>query len=394
MNDVKVESTQAAKRVVVYLDGTWNTIHDNTNIWRLRALTASRGNDGMEQVVFYNAGLGTRFGQKFSGGMFGVGIDDILLDAYEWLVETFSEGDELFIFGFSRGAFTARSLSGLIARCGLLCAGAPLSIKQLYDRYRQGMKLPTLDYLLNHPPVAPTLEEKWLLAYCRSVPIKFIGVFETVGSLGTPSSFSRFKVSHSFLNTGLRVPNKFAAHALAIDEHRPDFLPTLWTRSDLLAPGALQPRPPRTLEEAEQRWFVGAHANVGGGYESDLLAQAPLDWMMRKASVHGLTFREQVKLWPGATKYPVIDSYGDMLDGVYQLVRQKAERVIGADPVKTEAEVESAINETIDSSVFDRWRDDALYRPQGLWDWTDRKKVKVDDLVTSVRADDPSIQVL
>jgi len=96
-----------------------------------------------------------------------------------------------------RGAFTARSLSGLIARCGLLSAGAPLSIKQLYDRYRQGMKLPTLDTLLNHPPVAPTLEEKWCLRIADRA-LKFIGVFDTVGSLGIPSSFSRFKVSHAF----------------------------------------------------------------------------------------------------------------------------------------------------------------------------------------------------
>jgi uncharacterized protein (DUF2235 family) len=383
----------AKKRLTVYLDGTWNTIHDNTNVWRLRALTAPRGKDGLAQVVFYNSGLGTRDGQKFSGGMFGVGIDDILLDAYEWLVENFNEGDELFILGFSRGAFTARSLSGLISRCGLLCAGAPLSIKQLYDRYRKGMKLPTLDHLLNHPAATPSLEEQWLVTYCRSIPIKFIGVFDTVGSLGVPSSFSKFRTEHAFLNTGLRTANTYAAHALAVDEHRPDFLPTLWTRSELLGPGALQPRPPRSLDEAEQRWFAGAHANVGGGYESDLLAQAPLKWMMAKASIHGLTFREEVKLWPGVEQAPVIDSYGDMLDGVYQLVRKSVDREIGADPIGTEAEIESTINETIDLSVFERWRADENYRPPGLAAWAQRKNVKPDDIGSSVRADDPSVTV-
>jgi len=114
----------------------------------------------------------------------------------------------------------------------------------------------------------------------------------------------------------LRVSNTYAAHALAIDEHRPDFEPTLWTRSVLAGEQALQPRAPRTLEEAEQRWFVGAHANVGGGYESDLLAQAPLAWMMKKASARGLTFREDIQFWPITTNSPVIDSYGDMCSAV------------------------------------------------------------------------------
>ena len=101
MSDISVRAVPKPKRLAVYLDGTWNTVQDNTNIWRLRALTATHGNDGLDQLVFYNSGLGTRYGQKFSGGMFGVGIDEILLDAYEWLVENFNEGDELFILGIS-----------------------------------------------------------------------------------------------------------------------------------------------------------------------------------------------------------------------------------------------------------------------------------------------------
>ncbi len=393
MNEVKIASPQSNKRVAVYLDGTWNTIHDNTNIWRLRALTAPIAEDGLHQSVFYNAGLGTRSGQKLSGGMFGVGIDDILLDAYEWLIENFNDGDELFIFGFSRGAFTARSLSGFISRCGLLKPGAPLSIKQLYDRYRKGLTLPTIDHLLSHPPAAPSLEEQWVVAYSRPVHIKFIGVFDTVGSLGVPLNFSQYRTSHAFLNTGLRVSNTYAAHALAIDEHRPDFEPTLWTRSVLVDDQALQPRAPRTLDEAEQRWFVGAHANVGGGYESDLLAQAPLAWMMKKASAHGLTFREDVQLWPITTNSPVIDSYGDMLGGVYHIIRQSLDRVIGAEPTKTDKEIESTINETIDHSVFERWRSDATYRPEGLIEWSKRRNVKPEELGTTVRADDPAVSV-
>lgn len=393
MDEIKVAPAPTHKRVAVYLDGTWNTVHDNTNVWRLRALTAPIGKDGVHQCVFYNAGLGTRTGQKLSGGMFGVGIDDILLDAYEWLVENFNDGDELFIFGFSRGAFTARSLSGFISRCGLLKAGAPLSIKQLYDRYRKGLSIPTIDHLLNHPPAVPTLEEQWMVTYSRPIHIKFVGVFDTVGSLGIPLSISQYKSAHAFLNTGLRFSNTFAAHALAIDEHRPDFEPTLWTRSVPTDPNALQPRAPRTLEEAEQRWFVGAHANVGGGYESDLLAQAPLGWMMKKASNHGLTFREDIQMWPDTSNSPVIDSYGDMMGGAYHLLRRSFNRAVGADPVKSDTETESTINETIDHSVFERWRSDAKYRPPSVLEWAARRSVNVAGLSSSVRADDHSVVV-
>lgn len=391
MSEIKVADAPTRKRIAVYLDGTWNTIHDNTNVWRLRALTAPVAKDGLHQCVFYNAGLGTRTGQKLSGGMFGVGIDDILLDAYEWLMENFNDGDELFIFGFSRGAFTARSLSGFISRCGLLKAGAPLSIKQLYDRYRKGKEVPTIDHLLNHPPNAPSIEEQWVVAYSRPIHIKFVGVFDTVGSLGIPASFSQFRTSHAFLNTGLRVSNTAAAHALAIDEHRPDFAPTLWTRSVPKNADANQPRKVRMLDEAEQRWFVGAHANVGGGYESDLLAQPPLEWMMKKASAHGLTFREDIQMWPITQNYPIIDSYGDMLGGIYRIVREKFERVIGAEAIDTEDETESTINETIDKSVFDRWHADPSYRPDGLADWARRRNVVIDNLRTSLRADDPNV---
>jgi hypothetical protein len=115
--------------------------------------------------------------------------------------------------------------------------------------------------------------------------------------------------------------------------------------------------------------------------------------MTAKASIHGLTFREEVKLWPGAEQAPVIDSYGDMLDGVYQLVRKSVDREIGADPIRTEAEVESTINETIDLSVFERWRADENYRPPGLAAWAQRKNVKPQDIGSSVRADDPSVTV-
>ena len=118
------------KRLAIFLDGTWNTLNNNTNVWRLNSLSVETS----DQRVYYSQGVGTRRGEAARGGMTGYGIDDEIIEAYTWLIQNFDEGDEIFIFGFSRGAYTARSLSGLICKCGVLKLGAPLSIEQLYDR--------------------------------------------------------------------------------------------------------------------------------------------------------------------------------------------------------------------------------------------------------------------
>src|ERR1700692_2938632 len=120
-------AVQGKKRVIVCLDGTWNTVNDNTNVWRLKSLIAVGDASGMEQRTYYHKGVGTTYGSRVSGGMFGHGLNDEIIRAYEWLIDNYSLGDELFIFGFSRGAYTARSLSGLISKCGLIAAGAPPS---------------------------------------------------------------------------------------------------------------------------------------------------------------------------------------------------------------------------------------------------------------------------
>ena len=108
--------TSLKKRVAVFLDGTWNTVNDNTNVWRLKSLLAGAGTDGLRQIPYYHKGVGTTFGSRLRGGMFGYGLNDEIIRAYEWLIDNYSQGDELFIFGFSRGAYTARSLSGLISQ--------------------------------------------------------------------------------------------------------------------------------------------------------------------------------------------------------------------------------------------------------------------------------------
>lgn len=204
-------------------------------------------------------------------------MDRAVTEAYEWLIETYRDQDEICIFGFSRGAYTARSLAGLISKYGLLRPGAPLGVKQLYARYQQGDKPKTIADLTGHTDAQAgepelTLEEKWMKQYCQTAPIKFIGVFDTVGALGVPHT-NLFRSWYQFLDPNLRTSYEYAFQALAIDENREDFAPTLWKKYSRVNPPDSPNSLPRTLEHVEQRWFVGAHANVGGGCFSDLLAQ-------------------------------------------------------------------------------------------------------------------------
>ncbi len=124
---------QKQKRLAVFLDGTWNSVDSNTNVWRMRALTAAKSKDGKPQLVYYELGV-----NGVMGGIFGQGLDENIRLAYEWLIENYNDGDEIFIFGFSRGAFTARALAGLVAIEGILKAGAPIGVTELFDRYKKG----------------------------------------------------------------------------------------------------------------------------------------------------------------------------------------------------------------------------------------------------------------
>ncbi|WFU31290.1 DUF2235 domain-containing protein [Bradyrhizobium brasilense] len=375
------------KRLAIFLDGTWNTLNNNTNVWRLKSLTAETA----DQRVYYSQGVGTRRGESARGGVTGWGIDDEIIEAYTWLIQNFDDGDEIFIFGFSRGAYTARSLSGLICKCGILRLGAPLSIEQLYARYRI-YDAPTIRSLLDKPlPDDASLEERWLTTYSRPTKVKFVGVWDTVGSLGLPVWSMAAKVrKYRFLDTHLRLDNEYAFHALALDEHRRNFEPTFWTRTDRAGhEGAAV----RQIDKVEQRWFVGAHANVGGGYASDPLAQRPLKWLMEKAAGLGLIFRDAVSVDVSQVAPPVTDSYRVFAWGLYRFVSRRFFRPLGLAPDKGSQATTSRINETVDGSVFDRWRADEFYRPENLASWAKARGVDPAGLAGAVRADDPKVSV-
>lgn len=372
-------------RLAIYLDGTFNTLNNNTNVWRLKTLTAETA----DQRVYYSQGVGTLRGEVVRGGVAGYGIDDEIIHAYTWLIENFDDGDEIFIFGFSRGAYTARSLSGLISKCGILRRGAPLSIEQLYARYRL-YSAATIRALIEKPvPADAEIEVRWLAKYSRPTKIKFVGVWDTVGSMGIPRGSAEAKVhKYRFLDTHLRLDNEFAFHALALDEHREDFEATFWTRTVKTGEAGAPQRP---LERVEQRWFVGCHANVGGGYPSDLLSQRPLVWLMGKAGTQGLVYRNTVDIDVTQVVPPINDSYREFGKGFYHLFSKRFYRSVGTAPDKGTAATTSRINETIDGSVFDRWRIDASYRPPNLVTWVGAKQIDPAKLFGSVMAADPKV---
>lgn len=309
------------QRLAVFLDGTWNDEVSETNVSRLHALVATTGADGVAQHTSYIPGVGTKWYQKITGGAVGRGLSQNVIEAYKWLVEhydwTAEPKDEIYIFGFSRGAYTARSLAGLIATCGLIRKDAPLTVHTLYERYRNRKDKATpiwqLEFIRRENKRPLTADEEQLLKYSTRVDIHMIGVWDTVGALGIPWTGMPLvgKQEFYFHNPNLSVIHKHAFQALAIDEHRGAFKPTLWTtfvQDPKPGQSALTPQSV-PMDRCEQRWFVGAHADVGGGTPGPL-PDRPLQWMQEKAQGLGLTFKAAATVSPDSLRAKPSDSYG------------------------------------------------------------------------------------
>ena len=262
------------KRLVVCCDGTWNSADSQgteTNVARIaRSIHATQGTGGVMQVVLYLRGVGTSGLQAevLVEGAIGLGIDENIRSAYMFIAQNYVPGDEIFLFGFSRGAYTARSLSGLIAACGILKRQKLGDIGKAWTYYRTAP-----------PPHSP--QEFVLLCQTEThqeAEINFLGVWDTVGALGIPGQIlaSLNHALYGFHDTAACALVKRGCHALAIDEHRNEFVPTFWTGT--LPMGA----------RIDQVWFSGAHADVGGGYKTRKLADIPLVWMAKNAEQEGL----------------------------------------------------------------------------------------------------------
>lgn len=380
-----------AKNLAVFLDGTWNDPTDNTNVWRLKTLVARRDAEGKRQLAYYATGVGTRWYDRVRGGIGGFGMSENIVRAYRWIVEHHDEGDRIFIFGFSRGAFTARSVAGLVASCGLLRPGAAMSVDEVYARYRkraEAKPLYRLEFEQNAGRTDFDDDDRWLLENSRRVPIRFTGIWDTVGTLGIPfgniPGISRKQFT--FHNTRLSKIFERGCQALALDEHRKPYDATLWTNFlPLNSDGEIvdERRANSYYPHFKQRWFVGAHSNIGGGYPRDTLAQIPLRWIQDNATSAGLHFRSPLPLRGDEhLGGEVVDSYGKFLKGAYRLVKlgRRHRREIGRPAYKVRNGFVESVNESIDASVIDRWQKDPDYRPQNLRQWADRAGQDLDHL--------------
>ncbi len=347
------------KRLVMCCDGTWNTPDEvangapcPTNVTKLALATAATGEDGLEQRLFYTAGVGTRRWEHLAGGAFGYGLSANVRETYRFIVDNFEPGDELFFFGFSRGAFTARSTVGFVRNAGVLRREHTDRVDEAYALYRSRTEHPR--------SVASSLFRR---SYAHETRVRFIGGWDTVGALGIPvSGFAPADLVNrrwQFHDTQLSSHVDAAFQALAIDEQRAPFVPTLWTP----APGALA-----ADQRVEQVWFSGGHSDVGGGYADSFLSDVALRWMVERARSYHLGVDESVL----TGERPVAslelsmrpDPLGRLHDsriGVYRLLPPLHRSIGTQDPA----------HEYAASSARRRREEDAAYAPAALMDYLD-----------------------
>ena len=281
------------KRIITCSDGTWNKpdqkddgIISPSNVSKIYDLISDEGIDDVLQKHFYYEGVGTDWYNSITGGLFGMGINKNIIDAYKDIASNYDPGDEIYLFGFSRGAYTARSIAGFIRNSGLL------KKEFLNDNLKYAFEL----YKSRDDSSNPESDEAkdFRNAYCYdNVRIKFIGVWDTVGELGIPveifDNINTDVLNCRFYDVQLSSYVDYAYHALAVDEHRKPFLPTLWEQKESAK---------KDGQVMEQVWFAGAHSDVGGGYSESGLSNCTLRWMIEKAKSVGLQFEDYKKYDP------------------------------------------------------------------------------------------------
>ncbi|MFD1747066.1 T6SS phospholipase effector Tle1-like catalytic domain-containing protein [Rhizobium helianthi] len=304
-----------AKNIVILFDGTSNEISaDRTNILRLfGCLERSE-----HQVVYYDPGVGT-FGspnawsklQRQAAEVWGLatgwGLDQNVKEAYRMLVETYDAGpkaadgkhhdrDRIYIFGFSRGAYTARVLAGFIHAFGLT---KKIHLNLLDYAYRTYKGIPDKEQMLQSDDVhgeAPSAFRSMRL-YERTLrndrpPIKLLGLFDTVASVIEPGKFGPQFKTHPFTHRNPSV--EVVRHAVAIDEQRTMFQPELWAIDQPYWGGPFRPKEVHK-QNVKEVWFAGVHGDVGGGYPEVESGQIkiPLCWMVNETRPTGLIYSER-----------------------------------------------------------------------------------------------------
>ncbi|HSA79631.1 MAG TPA: DUF2235 domain-containing protein [Geminicoccaceae bacterium] len=302
------------RNIVLLSDGTGNSAAklNKTNVWWLYQALDLGGDD---QIAFYDDGVGTSGIRplRLLGGGFGWGLSRNVRDLYEFLCRHYRRDDNIYLFGFSRGAFTTRTIAGLIVRCGILdCSkavpgrggrrlqlntheGLKAGVKLAYRSYRRGYdRAPVAnlyrrlrDLILRPVPAPDEFRGRYSFGEVR---IRFIGVWDTVDAVGLPvdelsTMIDRIFYPHRFPDQNLSQRVDRACHAIAVDDERHTFHPVLWNEN-----GSAD------SDRIRQVWFAGMHSNVGGGYPDDDLAFVPLQWMIGEAQGQGLRFdRDSVR---------------------------------------------------------------------------------------------------
>jgi uncharacterized protein (DUF2235 family) len=444
------------KRLIVCLDGTWNRQDSSTNVLHHFNLVR-QGLDpetGWGQDKYYHPGVGTNTLDSITGGGFGFGLEENVRDAYNWLVANYCDSDsdspdEIYVFGFSRGAYTARSLVGFIGECGLLRRGAPITVSELWDAYcvlgRDREKRTSIweRFFPKEPaPIRaitalaadswteakygaafwlakdPNPVEALLIRWSRRVKITYLGLYDTVGAIGWDALAIPGLTSRLALHNNMRPTTiiQHCRHALAIDEHRSSFNHT--PLMSFIGMGAADSAGARGFEhnptflnqdrtadadkvkwararamwrrKIEQRWFVGAHSNIGGGYDANRLAELPLQWIFEGATKLKLNV-ESVSWDPAPTpeNQKPRDSFAEFAAPFWtKILRAKRNyREIDPDPIRNASPIEEgdqrvgfsleSINEVVDESVFTYWKE-AKEIPPNLYAYAQLRGIKTE----------------
>ncbi|MDF1674404.1 MAG: DUF2235 domain-containing protein [Vicingaceae bacterium] len=325
------------KRIIICADGTWNKPEENlekdfpTNVLKFSRAIKPVDSNGVAQTVFYDWGIGS-YHDGFKGGAFGAGLDKNIMDAYRFIVHNYDVGDELYFFGFSRGAYTVRSLAGFINNCSILKKQHANHIHKAFELYKNPNEKPDSDFSVN-------FRKKFAVA--PKTPIHFVGVWDTVGALGLPTSiFGFIKEKNLFYDNKIGAIIKTARHALSIDELRKDFEPTIWKQDY------------EKKVDLKQVWFAGVHSDVGGSYPPDknkfTLSDIPMLWMKKEAELKRLEFQSHIA---NVNINPLAEQNNEFKKH-YKLLGKKERKILP--------------DTFIHYSVKERFEGDANYRPTNL----------------------------
>lgn len=327
--EVNVRARAPRKRLVFCFDGTWNRLDavTPTNVVITAESILPLARDGTAQAIFYDEGVGTGRFDRLRGGLFGIGVVEKLASAYRFLVFNYTPGDEIFVFGFSRGAFTARSFVGMLRNCGVVSRSKAGRITDAVELYRsRDPKLgPDSEASfrfraeVSGSVVLNEKEDEWRV---ENVPghrrgsrpvlkVAYLGVWDTVGALGVPTRYrllSFFNRKFQFHDTNLSSMVEAGRHAVAVDERRMDFTPTLW--SNIADLNRVAGRDPDDLfAPYQERWFPGVHCGVGGGGDFRGLSDQSLIWIWEGAQRAGLALDTS----PGSRIYELAPDFRDRL---------------------------------------------------------------------------------